>query len=134
MKPKQLLNDYLYGGISGEELRTSLAKEKSREARQALEILNMDDSGRKALREFSPPSGAAERLAEKVTAVGTWMEAEAHAQEGPPSRNWLMRLVPAMDVAGHSQPEKTKKRRTKSTATKKKRSKRKSPPLAKNKQ
>lgn len=131
MKPKQLLNDYLGGGISGEELRTLLAKDKSREAGLALAILNMDDNGRKALGAFSPPPGAAERLAEKVASIESWMETQA--QERPPSRNWFQRLIPAMDVVGHSQSEKTKNRLKKSRATKTKRTKRNSPPRSKNK-
>jgi hypothetical protein len=133
MKPKQLLNDYLCGYISAEELRTLLAKDKSRGARQALEILNMDDSGRKGLREFSPSPGAAERLAEKVAAVETWTQAEAQAQEGAPSRNWFLRLVPAMDVVGHGHSERAEKRPKKSKAIKKTRSRKRLPPLAKNK-
>jgi hypothetical protein len=130
MKPKQLLNDYLRGGLTGEELRTLLANDKSREAGLALAILNMDDNGRKALGAFSSPPGAAERLAEKVASIESWVETQA--QERPPSRNWFQRLIPAMDVVGHNQAQKTRGRPEKSKATRKTRSKRASPPRTKN--
>lgn len=118
MKAQQLLNDYLSGGISGEELRTLLAKDERPEARQVLEILNMDDVGRKTLGQFNSPPGVAERLAEKVAAVETWIEAKTQVQKCSPSRDWFPTLVTSVDVVGHSQSEKAKKRPKKSKAIK----------------
>lgn len=125
MKPKQLLGDYLSGKISGEELRTWLSKDKCREARNALEILNMDDACRNALADFAPPSDAPERLAGKISAVESWIPPMEEAEEPQPSRRWVSRLIPAFDVAGHSKPDARPKKRRKSTARKKARSRKK---------
>jgi hypothetical protein len=119
MKPKHLLSDYLNGRISGERLRTWLAKDTSREARETLAILNVDDSCHRALLDFAPPTDAAERLADKVGAVESWVESADQADESGPSKSWLSRLIPALDVAGHSKPGKLQRKRKKSVTHKK---------------
>ena len=113
MKPKHLLSDYLIGRFSGEELRTWLAKDISREARETLAILNVDDSCHKALLDFIPPPDAPERLADKVGTVEFWVESAYQADESEPSKSWLSRLIPALDVAGHSKPGKSQRKRKK---------------------
>jgi hypothetical protein len=110
VKPKHLLHDYLNGRISGEELRTWLAKDTSEEARETLQILNTDDGCRNALKEFAPAPDAPQRLAERVVAVDAWVQAEDEAKEAASSKEWFFKLVPAMDVVGHSKPESTKRK------------------------
>ena len=126
MKPKHLLSEYLNGKISGEELRTWLAKDTSREARDILEILNMDDACRDALVDFAPPLDASERLAERISTVESWIPPQEEAEEPQPSKSWISRLIPAFDVAGHSKPDARPKKYRKPTARKKVRSRKKS--------
>jgi hypothetical protein len=119
MNPRHLLSDYLNGRISGEELRDWLAKDNSREARETLAILNVDNSCRNALLDFAPPLEAPERLAEKVGTVESWVEPADQPEEPEPSKGWISRLVPALDVAGHSQSENPPKKRKKAASRKK---------------
>lgn len=126
MKPRQLLHEYLNRRASGEELRLRLAKDNSREARKIVEILNMEESCRNVLKEFGPPVDAPQRLVEKVVAVESWIQAEDQEQESVPSKGWFSRLMPALDVVGHSKPDKTEKRSKKLRADKKTRLRRKS--------
>lgn len=122
MKPQQLLSDYLNGKISGEELRTWLAKDISREARQTLAILTMDGACRDALVDFAPPLDAPERLAEKIGAVESWIQSEEETEVSQPSRNWFSNMVPAFDVVGHSKPDASSKQHKQAPARKKTRS------------
>jgi hypothetical protein len=119
MKPKHLLSDYLNGRISGEELRTWLAKDTSRAARETLAILKVDDSCHRALLDFAPPPDAPGRLADKVGTVESWVESADQADEPEPSKGWLSSLTPALDVAGHGKPGKPQRKRKKPVTHKK---------------
>jgi hypothetical protein len=119
MNPQHLLSDYLNGRISGEELRTWLAKDTSREAQETLAILNVDESSRNALLDFAPPLDAPERLAEKVGAVESWIEPADQPEEPEPAKGWLSQRAPALDVVGHGKPGKPTRKRKKVVARKK---------------
>ena len=133
MKPKHLLSDYLNGRISGQELRTWLAKDTSREARKTLEILNMDDACRAALVDFAPPLDAPECLAEKIGAVESWIEPQEQAEESAPSKGWLSKLVSALDVVGHGKPDEPQKKGKKTATRKKARQRKRNSPRRKKK-
>jgi hypothetical protein len=123
MKLKQLLYDYYNHRISGDELRTRLAKAPAHETRKALAILNVDEVCRKALLDFAPDLRAADRLAKKIGSVEAWATQEDQKILVPDSsKPWLFRLMPALDVIGHSQLDKLPKKRKVSPSVKKKRS------------
>jgi hypothetical protein len=116
MRPQELLREYFNLRLSSEEVRAQLAEDKSREARMAMEILNVERDCQQALKDFGPPEGAPERLAEKVVGPESWVR--MRSQE-PGKLHWrgpLFNLMPACDVVGHAKRTKTVKSRRKSSA------------------
>ena len=113
MKSVAFLQEYWNERLSGEDVRMQLAKDESRQAREALEILSMEESCRGLLKAFEPNAESVERLVEKVVAVESWVPLAVQGRETKlaPSKRWFSTALADLDVVGHSENIKTVKKK-----------------------
>jgi hypothetical protein len=130
MKPNAFLQEYWNERLSGEDLRMQLAKDDSRQAREALEILSVEESCRGLLKAFGPSPEIVERLVEKVVAVESWVPLVVQGRKTKlaPSNRSFSGAVAALDVIGHSESIKTVKKKKESLVDRQSRRRRKPRP------
>jgi hypothetical protein len=109
MKPDIFLQEYWNERLSGVDLRMLLAKDDSRQAREALEILSVEESCRGLLKGFGPTPETVDQLVEKVVAVESWvpLKVQGRRTKLSPSNRLFSSAIAALDVIGHSESIKT---------------------------
>jgi hypothetical protein len=115
MKAGAFLREYWNERLSAEDVRMRLAEDDSRQARQAREILSMEESCRELLKAVGPNPESVERLVEKVMAVELWVPLEAQESKTKlaPSNRWFSTAIADLDVVGHSESIKAVKKKPK---------------------
>jgi hypothetical protein len=111
MRPKELLSQYFSGLIGAKELKIRLAEDSSREAREVLEMLKVEEISRRTLSNFQPQTNAHERLVEQVASVESWIQPSRRQNTGTWSISWLSNSTPAFDVVGHEGVVRKKKKK-----------------------
>jgi hypothetical protein len=92
------LSRYLAGDLSLDEARVQLGSGGQGKGKDVLDLIELDHRCRQVLSRIASPSGAAERLSQLVSDVGSYVEVETTQKARPPSR--IAINAPEFDVFG----------------------------------
>ena len=120
VKPMDRMRDYFAGRLSADEMKKKLKTLAESNAQELASLVEFDERARNLLSSLDPPSGAADRLTQRIVFADTWMEQAEQARAGKPSSKWFGSLTPAFDVIGHGAPAHRKPNRKKRLKTSRK--------------